>query len=93
MPEVPVDKKTRWECQRCGNCCKDIVLTKSESLSIMKNGKPICKFFDEKTKLCLNYENRPFIRKIYPFVIDLDNFVVALSKSLGLMSLNFCFEK
>ena len=72
MPEVPVDKKTRWECVRCGNCCKDIVLTKSKSLSIIKNGKPICKFFDEKTRLCINYENRPFICKLYPFVIDLD---------------------
>ncbi len=25
MPEVEIDKKTRWECQRCGECCKGIL--------------------------------------------------------------------
>jgi len=75
MPELAIDKKTRWECQMCGDCCRDVVLTKNKNLSIIKDGKAVCKFFDEKNNRCLDYNNRPFICKSYPFVIDMDKVV------------------
>lgn len=72
MPELAIDKKTCWECVRCGSCCRDIVMAKGKELSVMKDGKAVCRFFDEGTKVCLNYEERPFICRIYPFVLDMD---------------------
>lgn len=75
MPEVEIDKKTRWECQRCGECCKGIIISTNKSLSIVKDGKVVCKFFNSENNSCLNYNERPFICKLYPFVIELDNIV------------------
>jgi len=75
MPEVEIDKKTRWECQRCGECCRGIILSMNKNLSVVKDGKVICKFFDSSNNFCLNYNERPFICKLYPFVIDLGNIV------------------
>lgn len=73
MPESAIDKDTCWECVRCGNCCNDLVMSKGKNLAIMKDGKPVCKFFNEEKNLCLDYDHRPFICKLYPFVIDFDN--------------------
>ncbi len=72
MPELAIDKKTQWECIRCGACCEGIIVGKSRDISVIKRGKPVCKYLDEDSKLCLNYENRPFICRIYPFVLDMD---------------------
>jgi Fe-S-cluster containining protein len=75
MPEVEIDKKTRWECQRCGECCRGIILSMNKNLSVVKEGKIVCKFFDFSNSSCLNYNERPFICKLYPFVIELHNIV------------------
>ena len=72
MPEVPITKKTRWECQGCGGCCRDNILSHEKSLSMIKEGKPVCKFLDENNR-CTNYGERPFICRIYPFVMNLDS--------------------
>ena len=74
MPVVQIDKKTRWECQLCGQCCRDIILSKNKSLSVEIDGKPVCKFLDLKN-MCTDYENRPYICRIYPFVADFDKLV------------------
>ncbi|MFH1770350.1 MAG: YkgJ family cysteine cluster protein [archaeon] len=71
MPLVPVTKKTRWECQQCGKCCRGVIVSKRKSLSIIKDGSPICKFLSEDN-LCTNYKERPFICRAYPFVPDYD---------------------
>lgn len=73
MPEVKIDKKTRWECQRCGECCRGIIISAKKSLSVVKDGKVVCGFFDFSNNSCLSYNERPFICRLYPFVIDLDN--------------------
>lgn len=75
MPIEPIDKKTKWECQRCAKCCRDIIVSKQKSLSLEINGKIICKNLDLNTLLCKDYENRPFTCKIYPFVIDINAIV------------------
>ena len=72
MPEEIITKKTRWECQYCGNCCIGIIPSKNKSLSVIEDNKLVCKFFDKATKKCKDYENRAFICRIYPFVINLD---------------------
>jgi len=71
MSIIPIDKKTKWECQQCGDCCKDIILSKNKSLSIEVDGKPVCKFLNEDN-MCNNYKDRPYICRIYPFVVDFD---------------------
>jgi hypothetical protein len=70
-----IDKKTRWECQRCGKCCRDFIVDKRKSISEVREGKVVCKFFDYSEKRCLNYGERPFICRLYPFVINLENIV------------------
>lgn len=72
MPLVPITKKTKWECQQCGKCCRGFIISKKENLSIIKDGKPVCKFLDTETNLCKNYKERPFICRVYPFVPDYD---------------------
>ena len=72
MPEEKISKKTRWECQMCGMCCTGPILTKEKNLSVEKNNDQVCKFLS-KEKICLNYNERPFICRTYPFIISLDN--------------------
>lgn len=84
MPEIEITKKVRWECQRCGKCCKGIIMSKKKNLSILKDGKHVCKSLTDK--LCSMYNNRPFICKIYPFIMDItkcvdDNGVARPQKS------------
>lgn len=75
MPETEITKNTKWECQRCGECCRGIILSKNKDMSVLKEGRILCKFFDADNNLCLNYNERPFICRLYPFVIELDNIV------------------
>ena len=75
MSELEIDKKTKWECQRCGGCCRGLIVSRNKNLSLFKDGKVICRFFDSSANSCLNYDERPFICRIYPFVIDLDKVV------------------
>lgn len=70
MDETLINKNTKWECVRCGKCCKGIIISKEKNLSIIKDGKPICKFLDGTN--CLDYSSRPFICQLYPFIIDVD---------------------
>lgn len=74
MPPVSITKKTKWECQNCGKCCKGVILSKNKSLSIVVNGSPICKYLN-KDNLCTNYNNRPYICRIYPFVVDFSKMI------------------
>ena len=53
-------------CQKCGACCS--IVGKSEIYSDLDRGDGKCRYFDEKTKLCTIYENRPLkcnVDKIY----------------------------
>tara|TARA_B100002003_G_scaffold235910_1_gene251393 strand:- start:376 stop:741 length:366 start_codon:yes stop_codon:yes gene_type:complete len=75
MPELNIDKHTRWVCQKCGKCCTGPIISHKKDLSIVKNNKTICKFLNEDAKLCSNYNERPFICKIYPFIIDMNKIV------------------
>lgn len=72
MPTVPIDKKTMWECVNCGECCKGIIPSEKKSLSIEVDGKLTCKNLDMESKLCKDYENRPFICQLYPLFVDFD---------------------
>ena len=72
MPIIPLTKKTKWECQHCAKCCRDIILSKNKSFSIVVDGSPVCKYLETSTNMCTDYENRPYICRIYPFVVDFD---------------------
>lgn len=67
--EGNIDKRTRWECQRCGNCCRDFIISKNKALSKIQDGKPVCRYLNWQN-LCENYLERPFLCKLYPFIAD-----------------------
>lgn len=46
-----------FRCDCCGLCCMN--LHGSDLYDDLNRGDGICCFFDEKTKLCTIYENRP----------------------------------
>ena len=46
-----------FKCDKCGLCCKKI--GKISILSYLNRGDGICKHYDENTKLCKIYNNRP----------------------------------
>ena len=50
---------SNFECDKCGLCCQQ--LSKSELYSSLDRGDGVCRHFDETTKLCKIYANRPII--------------------------------
>ena len=50
-------RKSMFKCDKCGCCCSN--LGASKIYSDLDRGDGICKFFDENTRLCSIYENRP----------------------------------
>ena len=47
----------RFECNQCGLCCQNLLL--SDLYSELDRGDGICKYFVEETRLCSIYETRP----------------------------------
>jgi Fe-S-cluster containining protein len=50
---------TMFQCDKCGACCMN--LKRSEIYSDLDRGDGICIHFNEETKLCNIYDNRPDI--------------------------------
>ena len=49
----------KFDCDMCGLCCRNV---RRSFLQIdFDRGDGVCKNFDEKTKLCKIYKNRPLI--------------------------------
>lgn len=46
-------------CDKCGLCCKQI--GNSQIYNELNRGDGICKYFDDETKLCTIYHNRPLL--------------------------------
>lgn len=44
-----------YYCSKCGNCCRIAGLAYPD----LNRGDGVCKFYNEETKLCKDYENRP----------------------------------
>jgi Fe-S-cluster containining protein len=72
MPLVKVTDSTRFECTKCGRCCHDLIISKGIPFSIKTDSGFICKYFDNSSKLCTIYSQRPFMCKLYPFLPDYD---------------------
>lgn len=57
-----------YSCKKCGCCCSNV--GNSEIYSDLDRGDGKCRYFDESTKLCTIYENRPLkcnVDKTYDF--------------------------
>ncbi|WP_372886337.1 YkgJ family cysteine cluster protein [Psychrobacter sp.] len=54
--------KTLFPCTACGQCCKNVHL--SELTNYLNRSDGTCRHFDDKTNLCLIYEDRPLICRI-----------------------------
>ena len=48
-----------FPCTACGKCCQNV--DKSEQTVFLDRGDGTCRHFNEDTKLCLIYENRPLV--------------------------------
>ena len=46
-----------FECDRCGACCRN--LNKSEIYKDLDRGDGCCKYYNDESKLCNIYEDRP----------------------------------
>ena len=51
-----------FPCNSCGKCCQNVHL--SEITQPLDRGDGTCHHFDENTKLCLIYNNRPNICRV-----------------------------
>ncbi len=47
----------KFVCDKCGLCCTQ--LDKSSIYAELDRGDGVCKFWDEDTRLCTIYKNRP----------------------------------
>lgn len=54
--------KTLFPCTACGQCCKNVHL--SELTNYLNRSDGTCRHFDDKTNLCLIYEDRPLICRV-----------------------------
>ena len=54
--------KTLFPCTTCGQCCKNVHL--SELTNYLNRSDGTCRHFDDKTNLCLIYEDRPLICRV-----------------------------
>ena len=54
---------TSFECNKCGACCKSILL--SEETIYLDRGDGVCRYFDENQNSCTVYENRPDICNVH----------------------------
>lgn len=52
-------------CDKCGFCCEHI--DKSEIDEGLNRGDGVCKYFDEMTRLCKIYHNRPIYCNVDKF--------------------------
>ena len=51
------DTKKEFKCSKCGCCCRNV--TNYEPASFLDRGDGVCKYFNEKDRLCSIYEFRP----------------------------------
>jgi len=57
-----MDEIKMFACDKCGLCCTQ--LSDSSIYSELDRGDGVCKFFDEETRLCSIYFNRPLLCNI-----------------------------
>lgn len=51
-----------FPCTACGLCCQKVHL--SEQTAWLSRGDGVCKHYDEATRLCTIYENRPLVCRV-----------------------------
>lgn len=54
--------KTMFKCDKCGLCCMRV--GQSPIYKNLDRGDGVCRFFDDASKLCTIYENRPILCNI-----------------------------
>lgn len=59
------DKKEPFPCDTCGLCCQKV--GQSEQTQWLNRGDGVCRYYDEKTRLCTIYETRPLVCRVEDF--------------------------
>lgn len=53
---------SNFPCYRCGACCRQVHL--SEQTAFLDRGDNVCLHFDDQSRLCRIYDNRPLVCQI-----------------------------
>ncbi len=53
---------TAFPCTACGKCCKNVHL--SPQTDYLNRGDGTCRHFDDNTKLCSIYQDRPLVCRV-----------------------------
>lgn len=56
-----------FPCNACGECCRRV--NQSEETTFLDRGDGTCRYFDEQTKLCTIYENRPLVCRVEDYYV------------------------
>ena len=72
----------------CGYCCISELPANVPTRFKPRISKVICAHYDMKKQLCSNYSNRPFMCKLYPLIIGLEDEEIKLSAMLGCPATN-----
>ena len=51
-----------FHCDKCGKCCQYI--GRSPIYSFLDRGDGVCRYYEDNTKLCSIYKNRPVICRV-----------------------------
>lgn len=55
-------ENTPFPCDACGQCCRRVNL--SQQTAFLDRGDGTCKHFDEHTRLCQIYDDRPLVCQV-----------------------------
>ena len=64
---MKVVRDRKFDCSKCGLCCRSLGRNPIFSELGLDPGNGICKFLDQDTNLCTIYENRPLICRVDDF--------------------------
>ncbi|QUN06911.1 YkgJ family cysteine cluster protein [Shewanella yunxiaonensis] len=53
---------SEFPCFKCGRCCQ--LVSTAQETKVLDRGDGACRHYDDETKLCLIYENRPDICRV-----------------------------
>lgn len=67
MKEISVAILSPFPCNACGQCCRRI--HQSAQTAYLDRGDGVCRHFDENTKLCQIYAERPLVCRVADYYL------------------------
>lgn len=67
MKNTPADVLSPFPCNACGQCCRHVY--QSKHTAYLDRGDGICRHFNESTKLCQIYAERPLVCRVADYYL------------------------